>query len=356
MPAVASGNTAGEGAGSTYLMSPLWKGRPMTTLTPRSRTRRLDVEIVTGPVIDTPTDLPVVEPSTGAAPPATSGPPEVRGYVVGAALSILAALLLGLVAHLGVVSQLRHDRDQQVAYADFRKSLANATAPVGQVDDHGRLLALGTPVALIDIPKLHLHEVVLEGTTSGVLASGPGHRRDTVLPGQVGTSVLFGRHSAYGGPFRSLATLAVGTDFTVTTGQGTHQFRVTGVRRAGDPRPAALAAGQGRLTLVTADGASYAPDGAVWVDAALVSDAQPAPARALTASSLAPAEQALAGDSSAWMPLILWAQALLLVALFVVWARAHWGRWQAWLTGVPVLGVIALALADQVARLLPNLL
>ncbi len=157
-------------------------------------------------------------------------------YLVGAALSILAALLLGFVAHLGVVSQLRHDRDQQVAFADFRKALANATAPVGQTDDRGRLLAAGTPVALFDIPAAHVHEVVLEGTTSGVLASGPGHRRDTVLPGQAGTAVLFGRHSAYGGPFRSIANLKVGTTFTVTTGQGTHEFQ--GQRRPPRGRPA----------------------------------------------------------------------------------------------------------------------
>ncbi|MFD1273890.1 sortase domain-bontaining protein [Streptomyces kaempferi] len=71
---------------------------------------------------------------------------------------------------------------------------------MAQTDQQGDLLAPGTPVALIDIPAAHLHQVVLEGTDSGVLTDGPGHRRDTPLPGQSGTSVLMGRAAAYGGP------------------------------------------------------------------------------------------------------------------------------------------------------------
>jgi hypothetical protein len=42
-------------------------------------------------------------------------------------------------------------------------------APAGQVDDGGRLLALGTPVAVLDVPRIGVHEVVGEGTTAGVL-------------------------------------------------------------------------------------------------------------------------------------------------------------------------------------------
>ncbi len=64
----------------------------------------------------------------------------------------------------------------------------------------------------------------------------------------------------------------------------------------------------------------------------------------------------MARDPDAWMPLVLWGQALLVAALALAWARIRWGGWQTWLVGVPVLGALGLAAADQAARLLPNLL
>jgi hypothetical protein len=64
----------------------------------------------------------------------------------------------------------------------------------------------------------------------------------------------------------------------------------------------------------------------------------------------------MASDPSAWTPLMLWGQALLLAALAVTYLRNRLGRWHAWIVGVPVLGAIGLAATDQVARLLPNLL
>ena len=55
------------------------------------------------------------------------------------------------------------------------------------------------------------------------------------------------------------------------------------------------------------------------------------------------------------MPLVLWGQALLLAA-FGVAGRVRWGGWQAWVVGIPVLGALGATIADQIARLLPNLL
>jgi multisubunit Na+/H+ antiporter MnhB subunit len=64
----------------------------------------------------------------------------------------------------------------------------------------------------------------------------------------------------------------------------------------------------------------------------------------------------MSGDPSAWIPLVFWAQALLLVAIGVVWLRNRWGRWQTWVVSVPVLGFVGLGVAQQVAILLPNLM
>ncbi|NUR31570.1 MAG: sortase [Catenulispora sp.] len=278
-----------------------------------------------------------------------------RTNVVGASLTILAVLLLGFVANLALVGELRHERDQHVAYATLREQLANATAPTGQTDAGGDLLPAGTPIALLQIPQIGLNEVVFEGTTGSVLASGPGHRRDTPLPGQAGASVIMGRRAAFGGPFSDIAALVRDDRFTVVTGQGRQVYRVIGVRVAGDPQPAPLAAGAGRLTLVTADGSALAPSGVLRVDAALESPVVPSPSRPIAPGAITAAEQPLASDTSEWIMAVLLGQALLILSATTVWVRVRWGRWQTWTAATPLLVALGLALADHVAFLLPNL-
>jgi hypothetical protein len=271
-----------------------------------------------------------------------------RQPLVATAASILAALLLGFVSYVAGVGTVIHARAQQLAYAQLREQLANATAPLGQVDEHGSPLAPGTPVALFEGPGIR--EVVREGTTSSVLTGGPGHRRDTPLPGQPGTSIVYGRRAAFGGPFAGIATWHAGDRFTVTTAQGRHAYRVVDVRAATDPLPPPAVS---RVTLLTATGPSFAPSGVVRVDADLTSAV--APMAPLRPAALSRAERPLAGDTDALGGLVLWGLALVLAACVVVWMAARWGRRQSWLVGVPVLGALGLAVASSVAQLLPNL-
>jgi sortase A len=266
---------------------------------------------------------------------------------------VLATLSLGFLAHLVIMSRLEHSASQSRAFAAFRNALANGVAPTGPLDGEGRLLAAGTPVALIDIPAIGVDEVVLEGTTSRVTSRGPGHLRSTVLPGQAGTSVIFGRAAAYGGPFGQIGALRRGDKITVTTGIGTSTFLVIDVRKAGDPVPPALGAGAGRLTLVTATGPAFVPTGVLRVDADLETATQPPssspPARVPTS------EQPMGTDTGGLWEVVLLLQALVGIALLGVWSWRAWGRTQTWIVFVPLIFVVALVLADQLTHLLPNL-
>ena len=298
-------------------------------------------------------------PSASKSPekPAPTPPRELEPlFIPGTALVILAALIFTFVATIAVLGPVRHARDQATAYATFRGQLANATAMVTQLGDDGKPQPLGSPMAVIDIPQIGVREVVFEGTTSGVLRSGPGHRRDSPLPGQAGTSVIFGRQAGFGGPFGHLEQLTRGAVFSVTTGQGRNLYRVIGLRRAGDPQAPVMAAGKGRITLITAAGTRFIPEGVLRVDADLVSTVQPAGPRPIGATALPSSETALGGDSSVWVAILLLSQGLLLVALAVAWARTRWGRVQVWVAGMPVLLAFGVALSDQLANLLPNLL
>ncbi|WP_217554764.1 sortase [Streptomyces sp. GbtcB6] len=279
----------------------------------------------------------------------------VRHLSRGGLLS-LAALLLGITAQLLVFSGAQEHSAQHADFDQLREQLALGTAPVAQTDQDGKLLAPGTPVALVDIPKLGLSQVVLEGTDSSVMTDGPGHRRDTPMPGQAGTSVLMGRAGAYGGPFGKLSRLATGDTFSVTTGQGKAKFQVIDVRRAGDPAPTALASGKSRLVLITATGPKFMPSGILRVDADLVSDTFQTPSAVIRAGTLPTSEEPLARPSGVPWPLVMWLQALLLTAVAAVWTWHRWGRHQTWIVFAPVVAVLGLQVATRTTELLPNLL
>ncbi|MFT4264727.1 MAG: sortase [Nocardioides sp.] len=273
----------------------------------------------------------------------------------GWAMILFALLAVGLLAHLTLISTLAESRSQRLLFGQFRADLAGGTAPVGQVDAHGKVLAQGTPVALISIPALGLSQTIVEGTSSRALLEGPGHRRDTPLPGQQGVSVVYGRQAAYGGPFRDIERLQVGDEIVTTTGQGKATYEVVRIRRAGDRATALTDAKAGRLTLVTSSGSIFSSGSVLRVDADLVGHAQPTPQAVLRPGSLTAAEDPLASDPSGWLPLFGLLELALLVGGLLVWALRRWGRWHTWIVAVPVVLVLGVEISQQVVVVLPNL-
>jgi LPXTG-site transpeptidase (sortase) family protein len=258
----------------------------------------------------------------------------------------VSALALAFVGHAALFSALQHQRAQTLAYADLRAALAKAEAPTGQLASDGEMVAMGTPVALLEIPILGLTEVVLEGTTAEVLRGGVGHRRDSVLPGQPGTSVMLGRQATYGGPFSDLRRLVPGDQITVTTGQGRATYRVFALRRAGDRVPETLRSGLGRLELITGDGLALMPSGALHVDAELITETHDPSSKVMAYAALPAAERTMGQDHAAWFIAFFAATFLAALGLGVWWLWKTWGRWQAWLVGLPVLVALGVACAE----------
>ncbi|MFJ4038420.1 sortase [Microbacterium sp. NPDC090007] len=313
--------------------------------------------------------LPVEPPVRRGRPPRVPRPPRrppvaPRGPVVlssGEALarSIVATLLLLVMMFVGnvtVFSHLQHLASQQRLEDDLRAQLAAGTAPVGEGTFEDVLLADGAPVAIMDIPRLRFHEVVVEGTSSAQTALGVGHRRDSVLPGQAGVSVLMGRAGAFGGPFSAISALEPGDEITVRTGQGLQLFEVMGLRYAGDPTPPNLVRGESRLILQTARGVPYIPTGIAYVDARLVSETQAAGARLTTTTTLDPAHRAMATDVRTVWALVFAVQFLIAVEIAAVWSFRRFGAQKTWIVFLPVAALAGFFVADQLTRLLPNLL
>ena len=276
--------------------------------------------------------------------------------LVRGSLLIVAALLFAFVANVTVLSQVQYLVSQQLLINDFRQQLSDGTAPVSEGDFDDVLLADGAPVAVIDIPQLGVHSVVVEGTSGDTLKAGPGHRRDSVLPGQQGLSVLMGRAAAFGGPFGRIQELAPGDSFTVRTGQGKQVFEVIGVRYAGDPSPASPKAGESRLMLQTARGASFVPSGIAYVDARLRSEVQDSGQRQTTFATLPQQDTAMATDTTTMWALVFALQFLVVAQLAAVWAFRRIGAQKTWVVFVPVGLLAVIYVSNQLTILLPNLL
>ncbi len=278
--------------------------------------------------------------------PLAPGPALVR-WVLGA----LGALALWSVLYPLVIGAALEQDAQQRLFDDLRQQLSQATAPVGPT-------GFGKPVALLDAPAAGLRSlVVVEGSNAEDLRDGPGHLRSTVLPGQVGTSVLLGKGATFGAPFAPITALHQGDRLTVTTGQGSFTYVVERVRRPGDPLPPPLAAGGSRLVLGTAEGAgwrgSFAPTSVVYVDSLLSGKAAPSTGVRPVVSL----DELPNGRTSApLLAVVFWLQALLLAAVATVWLRSRWGRWQSVAVAVPLLSALAIGTSTSAAGLLPNLL
>jgi sortase A len=283
---------------------------------------------------------------------APRGPRSATAVVALVATIAFTALALWAFAYALVLSGVAAASSQQQLHDRLREELGLATAPVEAP------IARGAAIAVLRVPAAGIDdEVVVEGTGSAETAVGVGHARDTPLPGQPGTAVLVGRSLTAGAPLAAIGALRPGDRLTVTTGQGEFTYAVSAVRHAGDRVPP-LAAGAGRLTLVTSTGASWrtgwVPSGLVYVDASLVGTPAPVGARSLVV--LDDGERVWGSETAAWIPVVFWLQLLLLSLVGLVWLSMRVGGWHAWVIGIPVLAAVLWGLARTAHLLIPNVL
>ncbi|MBI4885129.1 MAG: class E sortase [Actinobacteria bacterium] len=150
---------------------------------------------------------------------------------------------------------------------------APTTGPIAPASDP---VLNGDAIAILRIPRIGVDWRVVEGVRVADLKDGPGHFRETVMPGQLGNSAIAGHRTTQGHPFRDLDRLAAGDLIEITTLVGTYTYAVTGsmvvkpsdyslVIPTVDPSTATLA-------LVTCDPA-YTARNRLIVQAVLVADA-----------------------------------------------------------------------------------
>jgi len=284
---------------------------------------------------------------------------------VGVALTLLAVVVLGFVGYLYFLSGVQEARAQTTLYARLQGELSQAVAPTGPVipghpaSPASLAAAPGDPVAMLSIPAIGVANlVIVEGTSPENLTLGPGHLRDTPLPGQAGISVVFGRRATFGGPFGSLPLLKKGAVITTITSQGEARYQVIAVSDSSNPVP--FSAIPNQLLLVTADSkiapAHYIEVEAKFTDAVVAGTKQATPfPESGYFPQVSAAEAALGRDSYTLIPAMAWAIALAAAALLGSYLAVRWARWPAWIVTIPVLVAVIWNLYEALSALLPNL-
>ena len=91
----------------------------------------------------------------------------------------------------------------------------------------------GNVVANLIIPRIGVDVYVVEGVSKEDLKKGPGHFRETPMPGQLGNAAIAGHRTTYASPFGELDKLQPGDLITVVmpataSPSGTFTYMVTG--------------------------------------------------------------------------------------------------------------------------------
>lgn len=330
---------------------------------------------------------PVTVVSASSLPPAPPPAPRAAGSEgqrassVGRVLSIVGLVIVGFFAYQLTGSALVHARSQRLLLQEFKEQAplqavnpadeANADASTdgllspdeaaGEVVDpedvEPELIAAaepparGDPIGIIQIPKLGVEQVVVQGTGPAELRAGPGHLRGTSMPGEPGNAAIAGSRVSNGAPFKQLPLLDEGDRIDVTTAVGRFRYDVRSVRRvrSGQPDPVRASGGGSTLTLVTSTPTFLAYDRLV-----VVAELQTKPvAPRFTPVTPDRTETGLDTSGAGLAPVIGWGAALGLA----IWAaRLVYRRWPkavAYLITTPILVALVLLVFESLSGLLP---
>ena len=118
-------------------------------------------------------------------------------------------------------------------------------------DELRRHAGEGSPVARIIIPRIGVSSVVVKGTSTSALESGPGIYSETAFPGVAGTTAIAGHRTTFLAPFRHIDELRPGSPILLNMPYAHFTYTVVGksVVAPTDVRAAVGEVGYSRLVL-----------------------------------------------------------------------------------------------------------
>jgi sortase A len=133
---------------------------------------------------------------------------------VGVSCIIAGLVLIGTVAYQlwGTGIATSH------AQAGFRQQIQTFGFPARAIP--------GRAVGYLDIPRIHMDMVFVQGVGAAALAKGPGHYPRTPLPGFGGNVAIAGHRTTHLHPFWSLDKVEPGDRILLQTREGAFEYRV----------------------------------------------------------------------------------------------------------------------------------
>jgi sortase A len=169
----------------------------------------------------------------GRAPRIVSTALITAGVVVLADVGITLAWEEPVSSLYGAIQQQRAEGDLDELEDAFAErplpdveGLTDVGAAEKLADTFRAEVETGTGIGRIDIPRIGLDAVVLEGTDTGTLQKGPGHYPDTGLPGQGTTIGIAGHRTTYLAPFRDIDEPERGDEVVVEMPYGSFTYLV----------------------------------------------------------------------------------------------------------------------------------
>jgi sortase A len=296
---------------------------------------------------------------------------------MGKTLISVGVLILLFVVYQLWGTGLTHDREQKNLRNQFARQLAApaaadpaTTAPAAPNAPTTSTtlpapLVEGDAAAVIDIPKIGLDEMVVEGVGVEELKKGVGHYPDTKMPGETGNAALAGHRTTYGHPFNRIDELTNGDEITITTRVGTFHYAVM-EKKVVTPESIEVLDNtpDNRLTLTTCH-PKYSAESRLIVVAQLMGPPVNVPVvPAGTTPTTSPPRSSelaagldrpgLSGAGAANRPAIAWG--ILAASVWLsAWAIGRWSgrRWTSYIVGAPIFFVALFLFFENVARLLP---
>ncbi|HEU4980377.1 MAG TPA: sortase [Solirubrobacterales bacterium] len=84
----------------------------------------------------------------------------------------------------------------------------------------------GEAIGRIEIPRIDLDIVIVQGTGTASLQKGPGHYKATSIPGQPGTVAIAGHRTTYLAPFRQIDEIEDGDEIRIEMPYGAFTYVV----------------------------------------------------------------------------------------------------------------------------------
>lgn len=130
-------------------------------------------------------------------------------------------LVVGMAAALVTGVALLSPETLQPLYSYALPAVEPASRP--STESHAAAVAEGNPIGVIEIPRLGLSSLVIEGDEQAALLFGVGHLSDTPLPWKGGNSVLAAHRDTF---FRELGKIRPKDVIRFRTGETELDYRV----------------------------------------------------------------------------------------------------------------------------------